>query len=299
MSFELTREESIPDAIRRIVTERIRDSLKTLHRKTGFQHEMVHKVRRQLKEARAALRLVRYDVGKNLFRQENAMIRDATRPLSEVRDADVMIETFDQLLQHSRSKGYQEQFKPLRAVLFERRNKIRKRILRPQHTLENTKTILQKTLACARHLPVRHKGWKAVKPGLQKSYEQGRKAMANALKDGSEEALHEWRKRVKYQRHHLEILRNSCKKEMEPLAREAHALSDVLGEHHDLSVLKQLMSGELSGILGNKEREALLVLIARRHQKLQKKAAKLGQRLCAEKGKEFVSRLHGYWQAWR
>jgi CHAD domain-containing protein len=290
--IELSRKESIPNGIRRIVTERIKTSLKTLDSKTGFHDQAVHAVRRHLKEARAALRLVRFDLGESYFRQENTFIRSATRPLSEVRDAAVMIDALDKLLRH-------QKFQPLRIALSERRDRIRRRVLRSRHTVEKIETALHKALTRAGRLPVHHKGWNAVKPGLRRSYEQGRRAMADALHAGSEEALHEWRKRVKYQRHHLEILRNSCKKEVEPLAHEARALSNVLGEHHDLSVLKQLVNGELSGVLNNKEQTALLDLIAKRQQKLQKKAAKLGRQLCAEKGKEFVSRMHEYWQSWR
>lgn len=299
MSFELSRKESIPAGIRRIVTVRIRDSLRTLDSKTGFRDEAVHTVRRQLKEARAALRLVRYDVDENLFRQENATIREATKPLSKVRDADVAIGTLGRLLRYYRSNGLKEDFKPLRAALSERRNKIRQRILRRRRTIEQTETILQQILSRTRRLPIRHTGWKAVKAGLRKSYEQGRKAMSVALQDCSDEALHKWRKRVKYQRYHLEMLHSSCKKELKPLAHQAHTLADILGKHHDLSALKQLLNGELIDVLEKKHREALLGLIAERQHKLQKKAAKLGQRLCAEDSKKFVSRMHGYWRTWR
>ena len=289
----------MPHGIRRIITERIKDSLKVLHSKTGFQDEAVHTIRRELKEARAALRLVRYDVGDNLFRQEDATIRDAIRFLSEARDAAVTIQTLDRLLRHSAGKGFQKNFKPLRAALAERKNRIRRSALGPQHTIKRAETNLQEALARAERLPIRHKGWKAVKPGLRKSYEQGRKAMADALHDGSAEAMHEWRKRIEYQQDQLEILRNSCKKEMGLLVRQAHTLADVLGANHDLFVLKQLMDGELGHVLGKKQRETLLGLLAKRQKTLQKKAAKLGQPLCAERGKRFIARVHGYWQAWR
>jgi hypothetical protein len=55
----------------------------------------------------------------------------------------------------------------------------------------------------------------------------------------------------------------------------------------------------MSDFLKKKEHGMLLGFIAERQQKLQKKAVKLGQQLCAEKAKIFVSRMHEYWQSWR
>ncbi len=119
-----------------------------------------------------------------------------------------------------------------------------------------------------------------------------------ALQNGSEKKMHEWRKRVKYQRDHLEMLRKIRKEEMEQMAQQAHRLADLLGQYNDLAVLEKLAVGELRSALEKKHRRMLLSLIAKRQQMLQKKAAKLGRRLCAENGGEFVSRIHRYWQAW-
>ena len=299
MAYKLGRKESAAAGIKRIVAEQIENSLKAAQRKTNPNDDAVHTLRKRLKQVRAALRLVRDDMGENLFRQENAVFRDAARPLSEMRDAAVMIETLDQLLRHSPDKIRPEAFKPLRDALSERRDRIRTHAMGPQHTMERVEAILRDALRRVQMWPVRHSGWKAVKPGLQRNYKQGREAMANALQDGSDEAMHQWRKRVKYQWHHLEILCNSWKEILEPLARQAHTLSDLLGEHHDLAVLRQLVNGELSDALEKNQHETVLALLSARQKKLQKKAAKLGRRLSEEREDEFISRLHGYWKAWR
>jgi|WetSurMetagenome_2_1015567.scaffolds.fasta_scaffold35266_3 CHAD domain-containing protein len=299
MSFELDRKESVPNGIRRIIAEQIEDSLKTLRRKTGTSAEAIHTVRKQLKEVRAALRLVRYEVGEDLFRRENAIFRDATQPLSEVRDADVMTNTLDQLLRHPSCTVHADAFKSLRQALYKRRREIRRNALGRQFPMNRIAETLQKASERIKKLPIRHNGWKAVKSGLGRSYQQSREAMAEALQNGSDEAMHEWRKRVKYQRHHLEILCSNCKEVMEPLARQTHKLADLLGQHHDLAVLKNLANGELNDALEHTQHAILLTLIAERQQKLQRKAAKLGRRLCGENKKVFVSRVHGYWRSRR
>ena len=51
------------------------------------------------------------------------------------------------------------------------------------------------------------------------------------------ESLHEWRKRVKHLWYHHTLLRSLWPPVMEVTGDEAHALSDHLGDDHDLAVL--------------------------------------------------------------
>jgi CHAD domain-containing protein len=299
MSFELGRREPVNDGIKRIVAERINSCLKIIQNNGNSLDETVHKLRRQLKEIRAVLRLVRIELGGNLFRQENAIFRNATRPLSELRDSTVMIKTLDQLLQHNSSKVRPETFKSLRESLCQRKLRIHRHVLVQQNTIGRVEVILRDALTRIKKWPIRQNGWEAIESGLTRSYEQSRAAMMEVLQKESDEALHEWRKRVKYQRHHFEIIRNSRKRIMQRFAFQAHTLTDLLGDHHDLAVLKGLINGELSDSLEEKESETLLSLIIERQKKLQEKAVRMGRQLCAEEGKEFISRLHGYWMAWR
>jgi CHAD domain-containing protein len=47
----------------------------------------IHEARKAVKRARAALRLMRDALPQAAYRRENAALRDASRPLSSVRDA--------------------------------------------------------------------------------------------------------------------------------------------------------------------------------------------------------------------
>jgi hypothetical protein len=76
---------------------------------------------------------------------------------------------------------------------------------------------------------------------------------------------------------------------------QAHELTDLLGDHHDLAVLAvDLESRELPG-----DRVAVIGTIAHRQQELLQSALELGARLFAEKPKAFEKRLKAYWSAWR
>lgn len=68
-------------------------------------------------------------------------------------------------------------------------------------------------------------------------------------------------------------------------AKAAHALTDVLGEEHDLSLL---LDGEAA---------PLAEFIEARGQLLRARARPLGLRLYAEKPSRYVERLGRYWNA--
>ncbi len=80
-------------------------------------------------------------------------------------------------------------------------------------------------------------GFDLMRPGLEREYRRGRGALRAVRKDPSAEAVHQWRKRVKDLWYHLRLLQGVWPATMGAAADEAHALSDLLGDHHDLSVL--------------------------------------------------------------
>ena len=64
----------------------------------GARDEAVHEARKSLKKVRAVLRLVRPVVGEKGYRRENTCFRDAGRPLSVARDAQILVQTVEQLI---------------------------------------------------------------------------------------------------------------------------------------------------------------------------------------------------------
>ncbi len=126
--------------------------------------------------------------------------------------------------------------------------------------------------------------------------------MNEASDDASDETLHEWRKRSKDLRYELELLQPLWRETIGPLAEEAHHLTDLLGQDHDLAVLQAVAQEESEAKDQNDEEpqnELLDALIDERRQVLQRDAMALGQKLYREGEKQFVARLRGYWKAAR
>lgn len=105
-------------------------------------------------------------------------------------------------------------------------------------------------------------------------------------------------KRVKDLWYQLLIVRNAWPEVLGETADQAHELSDLLGDHHDLAVLRD-DALERRELLANGELERLLAAISDRQDELADKAISLGERVYAEKPKAFARRLGSYWSAWR
>ena len=79
-------------------------------------------------------------------------------------------------------------------------------------------------------------------------------------------------------------------------AEAAHRLTGLLGDHHDLAVLR----GDLAGrSFSREDSEALAAAISSREDELASAAFGLGHRLYAERPKAFRRRIRAYWRAWR
>jgi hypothetical protein len=120
--------------------------------------------------------------------------------------------------------------------------------------------------------------------------------MRRLLEEPSGELLHEWRKRAKDLWYHLRILRGAWPALLGETADEAHRLTELLGDHHDLTVLAE-DAARRPGLLGKAE-PRVQSLIARRQGELLEDAVVLGSRLYAEKPDAFGARLRAYWEAW-
>jgi CHAD domain-containing protein len=301
MAFELKRKETVPKGIRRVVCERIENALQVLDgkRRQPPPDEAVHEARKRFKQVRGALRMVRKELGEKQFYRENRTFRDAGRPLSEVRDAKVMIETLDELADHYKAQLSSGSFKQLHAALEARRREIRKHVLQEEHATRTIVSDVRKSSRRVSDWPLRHKGWKAIAAGLRQTYSQGHDAMEAAVHEGSDEAFHEWRKRAKDLRYEVELLARAWPEMMRPMAESASQLTDLLGKDHDLAVLEGIVEDELKDVCADDERELLKPLASQRRADLQKEARELGRKLFTETVEEFVDRIHGYWAAWR
>jgi CHAD domain-containing protein len=237
--------------------------------------DAVHDIRKSLKRARARLRLLRNSRTEASYRRDNALLRDAGRPLTPLRDAKILVELVDGLSEESES-GRAKKYRRLRRDLQRRRRRMRPQL---SADLEHSASKVIPVLHSREKSPSRPRSGK-VDPlaGFQRSYKRARKAFAKARKAPRDAELHELRKRVKDVLYQVEMLRPALKRRRaKRVSKHADAIASCLGDDHDLAVL------------AHEIRPATLE--RKRRAKLQKHAGRTAQRLLREKPSRFAKRV--------
>lgn len=297
MPYRLEPGEPVRDGLRRCSREQLESAIEELT--DGIKAdpvEAIHEARKALKKQRSLLRLARAALPRRERRQEAAGFRQAARKLSESRDADVMISALDALSERFAGTVPKSTFAAARERLLARREEERKRATRSG----SAAAVVVELRAARRRVDeweLGRGGWPAIAGGLERSYRRGRHAFAIAGGEPTPEHLHDWRKRVKDLWYHLRLLRPLSESTMRGQADEAHRVSELLGDDHDLWVLRGALMGLDDEIPD--DLEPLLRAIDQRRGQLQRRAVLLGERVYAEKPKAFLRRIHRYWKAWR
>jgi CHAD domain-containing protein len=299
MPYRLERDEQIEAGLRRCAREQLDAAIEELT--AGVEIDpvsAVHDAREALKKQRSLLRLGRGAIDPAERRRENASLRGAARRLGGARDADVMIAALDDLAQRYAGQTPTAAFAPIRQQLRERQEEMRRGLLE-----SGSPRTVAADLGSARariddwQLAGDGHGWSAISAGLGLSYRRGRRALCRARMQPTPENMHEWRKRCKDLWYHLRLLRPISPDTMRGHAQDAHRLSDLLGDLHDLSVLRDSLvatAGEVPA-----DTDAVLGLTEHRSEQLHAEALLLGDRIYAERPKAFVHRMSRYWNAWR
>jgi CHAD domain-containing protein len=280
------------DELRRIGRVQVDRALDELDE--GDRHHAVHAVRKRGKKVRALLRLVR-PAAPELYQRENAAFRDMMRRVSADRDAGVAVETYDDLLARFSEDGVADELAPVRAALAQRRTEV----LGEQ--LDTHLDAIRMDLLAARDRvddwELAGDGFEVFEGGLVKTYGRARARMGDAYDDATSAAFHEWRKRAKYHRYHLRLLQDAWKPVVKAQRGQVHELTDLLGEDHDLAVLRQDLVAEPERFGGDRLVAALCGLLDRRRAELQSAALGIGRRCFAEDPEHLVARLRTYWDS--
>lgn len=248
----------------------------------------IHDARKDLKTARASLRLLRATLGDTAYQKENEALRNAGRCLSPIRDSKAVLGAYDALRSRYAEELRGAALGPVRALLNEDLVRARREMARPSPQLNTCIRLIEaheRRLRKARALSFDRS---ALLDSLRRLYRKGREARETAEKTHVSLDLHEWRKQVKYLLNALEGLEDTLGHRAKKLSLRAHKLADRLGDDHDLAVLSATLSEHASVSAGA---GALQPFIARRRAKLQEHASRLGKKLYEQKPRRFVADL--------
>ena len=298
MSFCLLAHETVEDGIKRIVHEQIEQAIKEIDSPRMKRSDAVHEVRKHCKRIRAVLRLVRTQFEKT-YQFENVWFRDAAKGLAELRDAEAIIETYDSLLDKFDDQIDRRAFAPVRRAFTLRQKKISEESGDVKQKLKKLRGRMNKAAGRIANWKLKVAEFAGVEAGLVATYLRARKTMAAASDAPTAANFHEWRKQAKYHEFHMRLLSGLWQPVMGSLAKETAALSDLLGDDHNLEVLHQTLLKSPKQYGKKRDIQVLLGLIDRRSAELRVEANTIGTRIFAEKPNAFGRRFRGYWEAWR
>jgi CHAD domain-containing protein len=274
--YRFALDAPIPGELRRIAAEEVAIAFEAL---AGPDVDAaVHESRKTCKRVRALLRLVRASSGA-LYEQENAHFRLIAARLAGARDTAALLEAVDLLT----------------GADPDRLDAIRQQLTAARHA---TTTVPEQAMvaatvtafeAAAARMPtwdVPDTGFDALAGGLVRHHRLARRAMTAARTTPTAAALHEWRKRVKDHRYHVELLTAADPRRLREREESLHRLTTLLGQDHDLVGLR----GALDATSGP------LPAIHQRQVALQFEAFALGDELFAESPGHFAERLRRRWE---
>jgi CHAD domain-containing protein len=251
--------------------------------------ELVHEARKAIKRMRALARLLRKELGEDEFKRVNSSLRDTATRLAGARDAEVRLATLRALAERHP-----------RALAPPRVDRLRK-LLESERadTIEpsDREEVLADIAAMRRQLArwnLLERDFDALEPGLRRIYREGRDRGARVMRGHARNAqdLHDWRKRVKSLYYVLDMLGAAKTTGAGEARRQADLLGDLLGEEHDLWMLRTFVEEHPGAFEGDESaRRALLDRIERRRKRLREHTLTLGARLYEHKPRDFARRI--------
>jgi len=257
-------------------------------------HIAIHNTRRNIKKIRAAWRLIRFDLKEGDFENKNQFYRDEARRLSDLRDATALLETLQHLKKHYGSVVSEEAFAGLETWLHEERSELAESGEGRPPILGVVAENLRTKSAEINQFELPKDDWReGVVEGLRRVYRRGFRGSQINAANGAREEMHEWRKRAKYLRYHLEILQGVWPELFGTWASEMHRLTDQLGEYNNLAVLQQKLLSD-PGTLAPAIIDTTLAISAQEQENFHQQAIRLGQLLYLERPGAFARRMAGY-----
>src|SRR5438477_1375810 len=267
MSYRLKTGEGLAAGMRRIAREQLEGALCAI---ATDEADAVHATRKHIKKTRAILRLIREELGPEIFTEENRCLREVARGFSGPRDARVQL----QLLEKLREQVPQ-------GLAFEKTTAILQEEIAnhadsfgPQR--QEAEATLQ--LICDRieGWPLDNLGMDDLCCALRYSYRRGRKFYQRVHAKKTPENFHAWRRRVKDFWYQTRLLCNLNPTVMCEITQAAGTLGRKLGELHDLAFFRLHLQGTQE--IDEEERSVLLGLICTGENELEEAVLDLGAR---------------------
>lgn len=288
--FRVERHEAADAAVERVVSEQLlaaRDLVSRLREGPVHSEQdsaaLVHDIRKRCKEVRGICELVRPVVGYEA-KAVSRMCRNAASELAPLRDAVVARRWLDEL--ESQWGVDTSAVDPDRLLA----DLAPPQKARPDLGLVDLLLDTAKVFADDWELLP---GFGGLRPGLERTYGQGRERLEIVVQGAPDTEVHRWRTSVKRLWYQVRLLEPIAPSVLTPMITQLDGVGEAVGDHHDLHVLRRWLLATRDRRLAAVAREARDV---QRH--LESVATAAGARLYAETPTAFGRRIATYWALW-
>ncbi|ADP70827.1 CHAD domain containing protein [Rhodomicrobium vannielii ATCC 17100] len=255
----------------------------------------IHAARRHFKRTRALLDLVKSVDKGDAARSSQKLLSGAGKLLSASRDAQVAVGAAETLREEFADASHERLFSDLSSWLQARHEHVLERAV--SENIGNAIAEVAKAKACLSQFDFGDASAKDLLAASARTYKRGRREMKKALASEHAEDLHEWRKQVQRHWRQTLLLRTAWPKEAKARAKLAKTLSDALGLHHDLAVLREMIEQNRAVFRTPADVNTLLLFIEEKQASLLADAKERGEHLFSEKPKGFHARLKAHWKS--
>jgi CHAD domain-containing protein len=291
MAFQFRPGEAIGRGLRRLAKKELRSARRDL-RGSSTGNDAIHEARKRIKKVRAIAALLDADEGSGL-QGCRKRLRRTNRRLSQLRDADAMLETLKMVRSRHPDLLREHAFARLQRRLTSQKEKA----LNAAHGGRVWKKIdrdLRSLRRRAKGWRPTHRGFAALAAGLRSTHRQGRKAKVRAFDRQRAIDFHEWRKSMKALWYELRLL-EGCDAGIRNDVRALHDAETLLGDDHNLV----LLCAEVSKDPSLCDREELQRVVERDQADLRERAAARMARIYNQKPRAYVLRIKQAWRNWR
>ncbi len=291
----LTPGQPVGAALRDIAAAMVAQAQAIVDDEAGDPTKTVHAIRRSFKHWRALLRLLAPFVGDS-GHELRITARDLARRLSGARDAQAMIDAFQDAIE-----GNDDQTTALSARTIAT---IQGRLIALRSANEQTiwnEAIRRELSDCLISASEQITRWHLdnltfsdLAKMLAKTYRNARRAIPDSWEGIDAEELHELRRRVVEHRYQMELIEPAWPRLGRIWVDEAQRLRTRLGKYQDLAVLAE--NTGLHRPLAH-WRAKLVPIIAQRQADHARAARRMAARMFAESPKAFRRRIEALWEA--
>lgn len=293
MSYSLDPIISPSEALRRVALGQL-DIAQAALSTPPDRHSGVHSTRKCLKRLRSLLVLARPGLPEPIFAHLNEEVTRIARSLAPARDAQALIDAIDKLEKDEHSgEDTTTPIQSLRGWLQKRRQVAEKNLERS--AASDALRGLRALRPAFASLCVYPDDFSPLAKGLKRCYRASRASFRHALSTESAEDLHEWRKGVQHHWRHMQLLTPSLQAELSSRVEGARALSQILGDDHDIALLVRLISTPTMMFGSPDDTVAFLKRCRKRHKALRREARAHGEKLFVEGARAFADRIDSYW----